>query len=304
MKCRTVVITGASRGLGLASATELYRRGWRVVAAMRSVETGLARLREVSGARVDDPRMIGVPLNLIDPESVAAAGKMILDTVGAPFALVHNAGVAVAGFVEETPAAEWHRLFATNLFGPAALTNVLLPAMRDQGEGRIVVVSSTGAVRGMPLASIYSATKAGVERWAESLAAEIAPYGLGVTILLAGTYDTEITGDATPVYLDESGPYSPQHPRMEKRGRLAMRLANPPERFARSLAKALEHDRRPIVHRGAGVDAKVFRVIGRLMPSIAMHHMVRIGLGQPRFGALRTQNARTSKGQNGYGKWA
>jgi len=182
---------------------------------------------------------------------------------------------------------EWDRIFATNLFGPAALTNALLPAMRARGQGRIVVVSSTGAVRGMPLASIYSASKAGAERWAESLAAEVAPYGLGVTILLADTYSTEITGDGTPVYRDDAGPYGPQHPKIEKRGRAAVRVANPPERFARSLARALERDRRPIVHRGAGLDAKIFRMVGRVMPSIAMHHMVRIGLGQPRFGALR-----------------
>jgi len=285
---RTVVITGASRGLGLASAVELYRRGWRVVGGMRSPATGLMRLREATGAPADDPRLLGVALDLVDPESVSAAARSILDTVGAPYALVHNAGVAVAGFAEDTPANEWNRVFATNLFGPATLTNLLLPAMRGAGQGRIVVVSSTGAVRGMPLASIYSATKAGVERWAESLAAEIAPYGVGVTVLLAGTYKTDITGDVTPVYRDDTGPYGVQHPRIEKRGRLAMRVANPPERFARILARALERDRGPIVHRGAGIDAKIFKAIGRIAPSVVLHHMVRIGLGQPRFGALRS----------------
>jgi NAD(P)-dependent dehydrogenase (short-subunit alcohol dehydrogenase family) len=296
---RSVVITGASRGLGFVSAANLYRRGWRVVAAMRSPEAGLLRLRAATGASVDDPRLIGVRLDLVDAESVEAAAEGILDHVGSPYALVHNAGVAVAGFAEETPSSEWQRVFATNVFGPAALTNMLLPTMRATGEGRIVVVSSTGAIRGMPLASIYSATKAAVERWAESLAAEIAPYGLGVTIMLAGTYDTDITGDATPVYRDESGPYASQHPRIEKRGRLAMRLANSPERFASALAKALDRDRGPIVHRGAGIDAKMFKVMGRLLPSLPMHHMVRIGLGQPRFGSLRdTTTDSATKGED------
>ncbi len=137
------------------------------------------------------------------------------------------------------------------------------------------------------MASIYSASKAAVERWAESLAAEVAPYGLGVTILLAGTYSTGLTGDGAAVYRDDSGPYGPQHPRMEKRGRMAVRLANPPERFARALARALERDRQPIVHRGAGIDAKVYRTVARMLPTIAMHHMIRFGLGQPRFGTLR-----------------
>ena len=285
---RAVVITGASRGLGFASAIELYRRGWTVVGAMRSPGAGLKAIRAATGASADDSRLLGVALDLVDPESVSAAAAEILEVVGPPYGLVHNAGVAAAGFGEETPTAAWSRLFGTNLFGPAALTNALLPGMRSTGEGRIVVVSSTGAIRGMPLASVYSASKAAAERWAEALAAEVAPYGLGVTILLAGTFDTDITGDGTPVYRDDTGPYAAQHPRIEKRGRLAMRFANPPERFARALAKALEHDRGPIVHRGIGFDAKAFKLVGRVLPSAALHHLVRIALGQPRFGALRT----------------
>jgi NAD(P)-dependent dehydrogenase (short-subunit alcohol dehydrogenase family) len=284
---RTVVITGASRGLGLASAAELYRRGWRVVGAMRSVDTGLDRIRELTGAQRGDPHLLGVYLDLVDSESISAAADAIIEMVGAPDALVHNAAVASAGFVEETPFSEWTRLFATNLFGPAALTNALLPAMRAAGHGRIVVVSSTVAVRGMPLASIYSATKAGVERWAESLAGEVAPFGLGVTILMAGTYDTEITGDETPVFQDIHGPYGLMHLKMERRGRVAVKMANPPARFARSLARTLERDRVPIVHRGAGIDARIFRTVGRFTPTAVMHQLVRVGLAQPRFGALR-----------------
>ncbi len=234
---------------------------------MRNVDVGLANIRKAAGASADDPRLQGVRLDLTDPQSVAAAAEAVLSLVGAPDAVVHNAGIAVAGFTEETPAAEWQRVFATNLFGPAALTNSLLASMREAGRGRIVMVSSTSAVRGMPLASIYSASKAAVERWAEALAAEIAPYGLGVTILLAGTYKTELTGEGAALYRDDSGPYGPQHPRMEKRGRAAVRLANPPEKFARELAKSLEHDRQPIVHRGAGFDAKVYRTVARMLPT-------------------------------------
>lgn len=282
----TVVITGASRGLGLASAAELYRRGWRVVGAMRSVDAGLARVRESTGAASDDPRLLGVSLDLVDQQSISAAANDIIEMVGAPNALVHNAAVASAGFIEETPSSEWARLFATNLFGPAALTNALLPAMRAAGRGRIVVVSSTVAVRGMPLSSIYSATKAGVERWAESLAGEVAPFGLGVTILMAGTYSTEITGDGTPVFQNVDGPYGSMHLKMEQRGRAAVKMANPPARFARSLARTLERDRNPIAHRGAGIDAKIFRTIGRFTPTAVMHQLVRVGLAQPRFGAL------------------
>src|SRR5690242_8311162 len=211
-EARTAVITGASRGLGFASTVELYRRGWRVLAAMRSVSAGLELLRDATGASEDDPRLRGIALDLLDPDSVRSAADAILAAGGAPDALVHNAGVAVVGFVEETPAEEWTRVFTTNLFAPAALTNALLPSMRVAGRGRIVIVSSTGAVRGMPLAAVYSASKAAAERWAEALAAEVAPYGLGVTILMAGTYRTDITADGAVVYRNPAGPYGIQHP--------------------------------------------------------------------------------------------
>src|SRR5262245_60601718 len=181
---RSVVITGASRGLGLASATHLYTLGWRVIGAMRSPDAGLERLRAATGAAAGDPRLVGVRLDLDDFGSITAAAKAIEDTVGAPDALVHNAGIAGVGCAEEMPFEVWEQLFGTNLFGPVRLTNALLPAMRSAGRGRIVVVSSQGGIRGMPAISAYSAAKGALERWAEALAEEVAPFGVGVTILV------------------------------------------------------------------------------------------------------------------------
>src|SRR5262247_1826446 len=87
---RSVVITGASRGLGLASAVHLYGLGWRVVGAMRSPEVGLERLRAATGAAADDRRLVGVRLDLDDSSSITGAAKAIEQAVGAPDALVHN----------------------------------------------------------------------------------------------------------------------------------------------------------------------------------------------------------------------
>ena len=116
--------------------------------------------------------------------------------MGAPYALVHNAGISAAGMVEETDIELWQQMFATHVMGPVALTKALLPSMRAAGEGRIVMVSSTAGVRGQPGTAPYSASKGAMERWGESLAGEIAPFGLGVTVLITGTYDTEIITDA------------------------------------------------------------------------------------------------------------
>ena len=284
---RSVVITGASRGLGLASAALLYKRGWRVVAAMRSVDAGMEKLRAATGASADDPRLIGVTLDLTDSASVSAAAKAIEEAVGAPYALVHNAGISAAGMVEEAPMSLWETMFATNIFGPVALTKALLPSMRAAGRGRIVLISSAGGVRGMPTTAPYSAVKGALERWGEAMAGEVAPFGIGVTILVAGTYDTEIITDAgTTDNRDFDGPYARLHNTMNTRGRFAMKLARPPERFTDGLLKALS-DHGPFRRRGVGPDASMLLVSNRILPASGMHHMSRIVLGIPRQGSMR-----------------
>jgi NAD(P)-dependent dehydrogenase (short-subunit alcohol dehydrogenase family) len=284
---RSVVITGASRGLGFASASHLYRQGWRVVAAMRSVDAGMERLRDATGARDSDPRLIGVPLDLTDAASVTAAAKSIEEAVGAPYALVHNAGISAAGMVEETPMSLWEQIFATNIFGPVALTKALLPAMREAGRGRIVLVSSASGVRGMPATAPYSAVKGALERWGEAMAGEVAPFGIGVTILVTGTYDTEIITDAGTTDTRElEGPYARHHSTMDKRGRAMMKYAaKPPEKFANGLAKALDSTK-PFVKRSVGPDARMLLIANRILPPAGLHHLTRLLMGIPRFGGL------------------
>ena len=146
---------------------------------MRSVDSGMAKLREATGATVDDSRLIGVSLDLTDSGSVTAAAKAIEEAVGAPYALVHNAGIAPVATVEETPMSVWEQTFATSIFGPVALTKALLPGMRKAGRGRIVLLSSAAGVRGIPVTATYSAVKGALERWGESMAGEVASFGIG-----------------------------------------------------------------------------------------------------------------------------
>jgi NAD(P)-dependent dehydrogenase (short-subunit alcohol dehydrogenase family) len=282
---RTVVITGASRGLGLASAAYLYKQGWRVVAAMRSVEAGLERLRAETGATVSDPRLLGVKLDLDSDESITAAARAIEGAVGAPHVVVHNAGIAAAGMFEDTPASAWAQIFATNLFGPVSLTRELLPAMRTAGRGRIVVISSQGAVRGMPAISAYSASKGAVERWAESLAGEIAAFGLGVSIITTGTFKTDILVQ-TADYRNYNGPYAQHYVGIDKTGDIVVRSANPPELFARVLAKALD-DEAPFVRRTAGIDAAMLVLMNRILPGWLLYQVIRLAMRLPRAGVLR-----------------
>lgn len=287
---RSVVITGASRGLGFASAVHLYERGWRVVAAMRNPEAGLSKIRAACGAANEDPRLIGVRLDLNDAESIAVAAKSIEDAVGAPYAVVHNAGVTAVGCVEEVGINVWEEMFHTNLFGPVTLTQGLLPSMRAAGEGRIVIVSSAGGVRGMPAIAAYSAVKGASERWAEAMANEVAPFGVGVTVLVTGTFDTDIiTDEGAPDYRGFDGPYAPVNTNLDRRGRFAMRFAGKPERFARGLERALDA-KGPFTRHGVGWDAKMLSVSSRVMPGRVMHQVTRLVMGIPRYGTVQARD--------------
>lgn len=286
-EARSVVITGASRGLGLASAVHLYEQGWHVVGAMRSPEVGLERMRAATGAGVHDPRLTGVRLDLADPASIEGAAGRIRDVVEAPFGLVHNAGIVSVGCVEELPSHVVEEIFATNLFGAVRLTVELLPSMRAAGRGRIVVVSSEGAVHGMPAISAYSASKGALERWAEALALEVAPFGIGVSVLVAGTFKTDVLDrDHTVSYGDPEGPYRHLHAGQARLEELVKRRASPPERFARALARTLD-EQAPFTRRAVGPDAVAMRIGRALMPAGLFQRVVSKTLRIPRPGALR-----------------
>jgi NAD(P)-dependent dehydrogenase (short-subunit alcohol dehydrogenase family) len=254
---------------------------------MRTPDLALPLLRRAAGAAEDDDRLIPVQLELTDPASIATAAKAIEEAVGTPYAVVHNAGISAAGVLEETDIALWQKMFAIHVMGPVALTQALLPSMRAAGEGRIVLVASTAGVRGQPGTAPYSASKGALERWGESLASEIAPFGLGVTILVTGTYDTDIITDAGTIDdRDFAGPYARLHSTMNTRGRFAMKFARPPERFADGVVKALG-DQAPFRRRGVGPDASMLLAFNRILPAAGMHQMSRLVLGIPRQGSMQ-----------------
>jgi NAD(P)-dependent dehydrogenase (short-subunit alcohol dehydrogenase family) len=284
---KTIVITGASRGLGLASAARLYGSGWHVVAAMRSPEAGLEKLRAATGAAPGDPRLTAVRLDLVDADSVASAGKAITEAVGAPDAVVHNAAYVTVGAVEEVPSHLVEQIFSTNVIGPIRLTRELLPGMRQAGRGRFVIVSSVGGIRGMPATSLYSATKGAIERWAEALAHEIAPFGLGVTVLTAGTFRTDVYDENyTERHTDPHGPYAPHHAALDRISGRVIRSAKPPEQFAAALEKALDNDA-PFAKHAVGSEAHIMLMASRILPAPVFHAFTRAATGLPRPRSLR-----------------
>ena len=137
----------------------------------------------------------------------------------------------------------------------------------------------------MPGIGAYSASKGALERWAEALAEEVAPFGLGVTILVTGTFATDMLTERTPDHGDYHGPYAPHYAAIRRTGEWMIGLASPPERFARGLARALD-DRAPFARHAVGVDARLLLLGVRFLPGWLLHRVVRLALGLPRPGSL------------------
>lgn len=177
---RTVLITGASSGIGRAAARHLATLGYRVYGTSRNeqpTEGGVTML----------------PLDVTDADSVAAGIEAVLERAGRLDVVVNNAGFGYGGAVEETSLAEARETFETNFFGVLRVCRAVLPLMRAQGAGLIVNVSSIGGLMGMPFQGMYCASKYALEGLTESLRMEVRAFGIDVVLLEPGDIRTDFT---------------------------------------------------------------------------------------------------------------
>jgi NAD(P)-dependent dehydrogenase (short-subunit alcohol dehydrogenase family) len=196
MAAKRVLITGCSTGIGRATAVELTKRGYEVVATARRPET------------IED---LDVTATLaLDVDSDASVASVVADA-GAIDVLVNNAGFGVEGDIETVPLDEVRRMFETNLFGAVAVIQAALPAMREAGGGSLVFVSSIGARISNPLLGMYHASKWGMSAMAEALAIECRPFGIRVVTLEPGMVDTDFPRATRPTGRapQGEGPYGP-----------------------------------------------------------------------------------------------
>ncbi|HJZ47183.1 MAG TPA: SDR family NAD(P)-dependent oxidoreductase [Roseiflexaceae bacterium] len=187
---QVALITGASRGIGEATARELARRGYALALAARSAGPLEALAAELSRAGA---QALPIPTDLRDMEAIRRLARLALGQFGRVDALIHNAGIgghsAVARLGEGAAAAT----IDTNLLGPIELTRLLLPHMLERRCGRIVFVASVAGHIGLPLSTTYSASKFGLRGFAHGLRREVAQRGVGVTIISPGFIKTEMT---------------------------------------------------------------------------------------------------------------
>lgn len=211
MTSGTVLITGASSGIGRASAALFARRGWRVAATMRTPHDDLP-----------EGRVIAPRLDVTDPDSIAAAVAETRAAFGPIDVVVNNAGFAVNGPVEATTKAQRGRQFEVNLFGPIAVMDAVLPEMRARGTGTIVNVSSVAGRIGLPGAPLYHASKFALEGLTEAMRFELRPFGVRLKLVEPGAIATD--------FLTRSAEWA-EHPDYAA---WTHRLKTGTERFARS----------------------------------------------------------------------
>ncbi|PWN04145.1 short-chain dehydrogenase/reductase [Nocardioides silvaticus] len=239
---RTVLITGCSSGIGEATAARLVRNGWDVHATARRPETlaGLA-----------DAGCTTLALDVTDEASMASAVDAVLAASGRIDALVNNAGYSQSGALESVDVDDVRRQFETNVFGLLRLTQLVLPAMRAQGSGRIVNIGSMGGRLTFPGGGAYHASKYALEALSDALRFEVAGFGVQVVLVEPGLITTNFEGAAATAmadYVGGDGPYADFNAAVlrsttEVYAGPMVKLGGPPEAVARTIEKALTKKR-------------------------------------------------------------
>jgi short-subunit dehydrogenase len=251
MTNKTVLITGASSGIGKATAKELVEKGYTVYAAARRVE------------KMEDLRDLGcVPLkmDITMEEDIEAVVERIRKEQGGVDILINNAGFGTQGSIEETSIEDARYQFDVNLFGLARLTQLVLPYMRENRFGKIVNISSIGGKIYVPLGGWYHATKHALEGWSDCLRTEVKQFGIDVVIVEPGAIGTEFNDVFVGPMLERSGdgPYKELAHGVASYAREVERRPNgasPPSVIADTIVKALTA-RRPKTRYAAGKLAK------------------------------------------------
>jgi NAD(P)-dependent dehydrogenase (short-subunit alcohol dehydrogenase family) len=231
-----VLITGGSSGIGLATVRRLAEAGDQVFYASRT-PAPVPLAGDVTH----------VPLDLADPDPRAcdAAVRSVTDAVGRLDVLVNNAGTAVLAPLEEADDAEAHRTFEVNTFGPMRLIRAALPAMRSQGAGRIINVTSVNDVAVAPFGGWYSASKSAMAALSMVLGAELHGSGIFVTVVAPGLFLTGMAEQLPFVRVADDSRYAKVFDKLRAESAMELAAAGDPDEVARAIADCIAADPPP-----------------------------------------------------------
>jgi NAD(P)-dependent dehydrogenase (short-subunit alcohol dehydrogenase family) len=265
---KIALVTGASAGIGEATARALLAAGYKVFAGARRLDrmAGLASL----GATL-------LKLDLTDDASIVAAVEAIKTGAGRLDVLVNNAGYGSYGALEDVPLDEARRQFDVNVFGLARLCQLALPIMRAQKSGQIVNVTSIGGKIWEPLGSWYHATKFAVEGLSDCLRVEVERFGIDVIVIEPGAIRTEWAGIAREGLLQVSGngAYAEQtkhHARLLAAADTS-NLASPPTVVAKTIVRAVSA-RRPKTRYATGGGARTILLLRKILPDRTFDRLI------------------------------
>jgi NAD(P)-dependent dehydrogenase (short-subunit alcohol dehydrogenase family) len=192
---KVFLVTGAGRGMGADIARLALAAGHAVVATGRDPQ-------RVSGTLGTHENLLVTALDVTDPAAARAAAEAAVERFGRIDVLVNNAGNFYAGFFEEITPQDFRAQLETTLFGPLNVTRAVLPVMRTQRSGLVVVISSTAGITGQEFCSAYAAAKFGLEGWTESLTPELAPFGIRTMLVEPGFFRTELLTPESTSYAE------------------------------------------------------------------------------------------------------
>ena len=263
---KAALITGASSGFGLLTTVTLARRGWHVIATMRNLERRSLLEGAALAAGVLD-RIEIHSLDVTNAEQIAAIADLEASRGEPLHAVINNAGFAVPGFAEDVTDAELREQFDTNFFGAAAVTRAILPQMRRQGFGHIVMVTSISGRMGFPGVSSYAASKFALEGWTESLRFEMKSLGIRVALVEPGSFDTDIWTRNAKISvrtLDLSGPNAGRVSRWRESLERNNKKGDP-QIVADAIVAVLDNPN-PKLRYFVGRDARMALLLRRLLP--------------------------------------
>jgi len=262
---KIALVTGSSSGIGLLTAVELAKDGFRVVASMRDLGRR-ARLEEAARAAGMTERIEVRELDVSQHQSIPGFVDAAVRDHGRLDLLVNNAGFAVAGFAEDMRLDEIRLQFETNFFGAVAMTQAVLPTMRRQRSGHIIMVSSITGLHGAFSISSYAASKFALEGWTESLRLEVNALGIKVVLIEPGSFQTDIwtrnavLGEKT---LDGSSPNRDRGERM--RDAVQKIHKRDPIEVALAIVR-VARDPNPKLRYLVGNDARIQLALKRILP--------------------------------------
>ncbi len=272
---QVVIVTGASAGIGEETARRLARGGAKVVISARRPDrlAALARALDPSGASV-----LAVPGDITSDADRRALVAAALAKFGRIDALVNNAGYGTRGPVEVVPVDLIRKNYETNIFSLIALTQLVVPAMRERGSGCIVNIGSVAGKVARPLSSIYDSTKHALEALTDGLRGELKPFGVRVSLIRPGFILTEFVDAADAASAGvaaNAGPYAPFYRGYGSNTKQMRRIAGVPDDIARLVERALTSDN-PAPRYNGPFHAKILLLLKWILPDRVIGWIVRL----------------------------